>query len=261
MKPFPKTLAKISLVLCISGLGMSSEISAAGMPVYDGVHTMQNVMTQLRTGAQSTAEFAKQATRWAQQNQHNLAQLQHIARQLVGVRQFLNLQSPSQPDFRDRDIYDGIDSKCKQSRGGLAGNVLQGLGLGGSGDFLVRQQELCAYRVMARNLQYNNTVALLRRLQQRGKQLDALSRARDAVGVDTGKLGANDNDMSHFMAGTQADMDEWQAINSAYESYIAALTEQGRDLSQTALKGSNPVIGTVVQAATLRAALNAARRR
>ena len=260
MKPKTAINGKLIIALVLSGVGFSSEVRAAGMPVYDGVHTMQNVLTQMRTSAQSAAEFARQATRWAQQNQHNLAQLQQMARELIGMRKFLNTQGPSQPDFRERDIQDGIESKCLVKGRGVTGNLLNLSGLSGSKDYVGRQRELCAYKVMARNLQYNNTVALLRRMQQRSTQLRDISNARNAVGPDKGRLDANDNDIGHFMAATKMDMEEWQAVNSAYESYIVSLTEQGKDLSQEAMRGRNPVIGSVVQAVTLRAALAAARR-
>lgn len=248
--------------LCIGLAAMSAAAgaSAGGMPVYDGVHTIQNIYTQLYNGSLNTAEFGKQAVRWAQQNEHNLAQLQHIARQLVGLQRFTNVRQDRLPQLIERNPIDGVDGQCPGNGGGIAGYLASTIQVRADVSLSQQQNDICRQIAIARNLQFNNSVRLLQRLKFRGTQLEQIERARVTVGDRPGELSANGNDVDRFMAATGTDMDEWQSVNDAYERYVQILRSYSAGLSRQALQGKNKVIGSFVQATALKAALQNAKR-
>ena len=251
---------KIKIAMAIATVVAPLTVQAGGMPVYDSVHTIQNVYTQLYNGSLSTAEFGRQATRWAQQNQHNLAQLQHIARQLVGVQRFANSQSDALPQLAERNPGEGVDAQCHGTRSGVIGYLSTVVQVRADTSLAEQQSAICRQVAVARNLQFNNSVRLLQRLRMRGNQLEEIERARTRVGDRPGELGANGNDVERFLAATGKDMDEWQSINDAYERYVQILRGYSSGLTRQALQGRNPVIGAFVQAAALKAALQRAKR-
>ena len=248
---------------CLAAGLAATPVSASGLPVLDSVHTVQNVLTQLHNGSLNLAEFQQQALRWAQQSAYNTSQLQHIVKQLIGVRRFGNLGELSRPEFEERAIDADLESRCGNSQSGISGVIAGVMGRmsGASNDSKAWQAELCARRVMAQNLRFNATVSLLQRLKQRSGQLEQLQSARDGVGDRPGELAGNDNDIARFMASTAQDLQEWQATMSAYDLYLQDLTELQKMATRTQLQGRNPIIGGLVQSAALKLALEKASRR
>lgn len=234
--------------------------TAAGMPVYDSVHTIQNVYTQLYNGSLSTAEFGKQAMRWAQQNQHNLAQIEHMARQLVSAQRFVNFRGNELPTLAERDPNEGVAEQCPGSGQGVAGYLASVVKVRADVDLAEQQKMICRQIAIARNLQFNNSVRLLQRLRSRGQQMEEIERARNAVGNRMGDLSTNSNDVERFLAATGNDMNEWQSTNDSYERYVQLLRGYSTGIARQALQGKNRVIGSAVQALALKMALENARR-
>ena len=254
-------IKRLSVIVaaCITALA-GGHARAGGMPVYDSVHTIQNVYTQLYNGSLSTAEFGRQAMRWAQQNHHNLAQIEHIARQLVSAQRFVNLRGNGLPNLSERDPTEGVNAQCPGSGEGITGFLASVVRVRADADLAAQQQTICRQIAIARNLQFNNSVRLLQRLRTRGQQMDEIERARTSVGNRMGELSTNSNDVERFLAATSNDMNEWQSTNDSYERYVQLLRGYSTGITRQALQGRNRIIGSAVQALALRTALERARK-
>lgn len=260
-KLYLQTMAPLAACCLAMGL-IATPVRASGLPVWDSVHTMQNVLTQLHNGSLNLAEFQQQALRWAEQSAYNTSQLQHIVKQLIGVRRFGNLEAQSRPEFEERAIDTDIESRCGSARSGVSGVIAGVMGrMSGTASSKEWQTELCVRRVMAQNLRFNATVSLLRRLKERSAQLEQLQEARDDVDDRPGDLAGNDNDIARFMAATSQDLQEWQATMSAYDLYLQDLAALQKIATRRELQGRNPIIGGLVQSAALKLALEKASRR
>ncbi|RDZ29726.1 hypothetical protein DX914_06850 [Lysobacter silvisoli] len=213
-------------------------------------------------------EFGLQAKRWTDTYQSYQDTYQHYQQQLIRLQR-LGFGDPQMEDsFPERPRNYGMEDLCPARDGGdsaPSGGVLGRLYSAATPSLDNRvvdeQRKICERLVQTENDKYNESVRMLRTLMQRNREFQALQRQRDQVGQNQGALAANDNETQRFMVRTSMDLDYWQARMTAYRSYIDSLKWDQARLARRALRGKQPqgmsgVVGQVVQAAALKAALS-----
>lgn len=249
-----KSWLAISLALvCVVSAGSANAL----VLVEDLPHTIQNIITQLGTQAKHVAEYSAQAQRWAQQ-------YQHMQQQLIKLQAFMSIsQTPMTDNFQERAEDYGMAEACPSADGGSPlADFGRWLAPDMEGDIVPQQQTICRYIVTAENRKYNETVKLLRSLRQHAQQWQQIEKQRmTQVGASEGALAANENNVNRFTTQLQQDLDYWQAMMTAYDSYIGLLNVEQQRLAERAMRGKHDILGTVVQGAVLKGALEAARSR
>lgn len=211
------------------------------------------------TMARALQEYAAQARRWTDTVRQYQQQLDHYQQQLISLKR-LRLPSSSMTNmFDERPDFDGLEDACPGTEPGRVAGMLNRMAViapSKSQSLAEEQRVVCARVVMAQNNQYNASVRMIKRLVERNNAFKAIEAQRDRSGTAQGALAANDNEIQRFVARNAMDLDHWQAQMKAYDIYIAALLDQQARLSRRALDGNGSVLGQMVQAATLAAALN-----
>ena len=242
--------------------GLASGPAAAQLVVEDpGL-----IVGQLRQSLADSKEFGLQAKRWGDTYSHYTKTYSHYKQQLIRLQR-LNFGDPRMEDsFPERALNYGMEDSCPAKGNGeggasaLAMRVFKPAQPQMDGPVLDEQQKICQRMVQAENAKYNESVRMLRTLMQRNRDFQALQRQRDQVGQEQGALAANDNEAQRFVARMTMDLDYWQARMTAYGSYIESLKWDQARLAKRALRGKkgqglDGIVGHVVQAAALKAAL------
>jgi hypothetical protein len=243
-----KSWLAISLALACA---ISAGSANAVIPVEDIPHTIQNIITQLGTQAKHVAEYSAQAQRWAQQ-------YQHMQQQLIRLEGFMTA-SMSMPDsFEERPDDHGIE-QCGGD--GSVTSWAERFIPDPNGEITSQQLKVCQKLVQAENRKYNETVKVLKDLRDRAAEFQTIEGRRRAVGSSEGNMDVNDNDVARFSTRVQMDLEYWQAMMTAYDSYIGLLNSEQQRLAIAAMRGKKKVLGTVVQGVVLKGALETARSR
>lgn len=97
----------------------------------------------------------------------------------------------------------------------------------------------------------------LRNLRSRQDELRTLDDRRASVGSEQGKLQALSYDVDRYQQNSKMDLDNWQAMITAYDSYIAQLNRYQQRLANRALNGKQPeILSGVVQGLVLKKVLD-----
>lgn len=242
--------------------GLASGPAAAQLVVEDPTL----IVGQFRQTFADAKEFGLQAKRWGETYDHYNKTYNHYRQQLIRLQR-LNFGDPQMEDgFPERDPNYGIEDLCPAQGNGEGGmrevatRVFKPAQPQMDGAVLGEQQKVCQRLVQAENAKYNESVRMLKTLMQRNRDFQALQQQRDRVGQEQGALAANDNEVQRFVARMTMDLDYWQARMTAYQSYIESLKWDQARLAKRALRGKkgqglDAIVGHVVQAAALKAAL------
>jgi hypothetical protein len=198
-------------------------------------------------------EYGKQLERWNRTADHYRQQLISL-----GGLSFDPSKLRSQNDtFPEVDPDYGLEDACrKRNEGGALGGLTSMFKPDANADILNEQLKICGRIVRAENLKYNETVRFLNDLRARQRELQQLDRRRSNVGNQQGKLQAAFYDVQRYQQNSKMDMDNWQAMMTAYDNYIAQLNKYQQRLAQRALRGKQPdILTTVVQGAVLKGVL------
>ena len=211
------------------------------------------------------------------QIQEHQAQLRQQMAQLEELRK--NLTPPSLTDItgirqqdslkRVADDY-GMEYECPGTSGGLSVSTLMGsLTLNPKGSLKeIKEQQLalCERMVLAKNAQYNESVKVLEGVRKREIEMQKLIAARNGM-TDPGPLMANTNEHAAIQNASILEMQYSTAVINAYDSYINSLKNNQTMLTKAAMRGTSSgdtfgaqVLSTVVQGATLEAALDASKK-
>lgn len=225
----------------VAGISMSGNAMAWGI-VHDPIQTAKHI-----------AEFKQQLDRWRQTAEHYRQQLISLGGMSVAPTALNNPNA----DFPMVDPNYGLEHACRANRdGGLIGTVKNVFRPDPNKDILEQQLDICQRIVRAENLKYNETVKYLNNLRARQRELDKIDLSRKGVGREKGKLDSITFDVNRYEQGTKMDMDNWQAMMMAYDSYISQLNKYQQRLAQRALRGQQPdILTTVVQGAVLKSVL------
>jgi hypothetical protein len=186
--------------------------------------------------------------------------LNHYRQQLISLGGMsstpTNLNNPN-ADFPTVDADYGLEDACRARRGDFMGTIRNVFRPDPNKDILEQQLDICRRIVRAENLKYNETVKYLNNLRARQRELSNIDSRRRGVGTSTGKMEAVNYDIDRYAQSSKMDMDQWQAMMMAYDSYISQLNKYQQRLAQKALRGKQPdVLTTVVQGAVFKKVLN-----
>lgn len=249
-----------------TGLVMAGALLAgsanAQWVVTDPTHTMQTWIGHMMTRMegymqryQDQAEYLQQAQRWVQS-------YQHMQQQLIQVQGFMAASMPMTDQFESHTDDYGMQDRCPGTTGSLnLQSLWQSFSPDVNGEVTEQQLQICQKIVLSENAKYNETVKLLRKMRDRTNEFAEIQGRRSQVGTSQGLLEANESDVSRFTTQTQMDLDYWQAMMTAYDSYIGLLNQDQQRLANAALNGKRTVWGTVVQGAALEGALRTLKQR
>lgn len=225
--------------------------------VNDPPHTVKTVLGWIESHKQDLKEIQQ----WRNQ-------INHYTQQLTTLAKFMDQPMLMSDDFKERPADYNMAAECPGSSGGLSiSSLWSSFTLDPQGDIRAQQLELCQRIVLAKNARYNEQVRMLKRIRDNSAQLQQLASARSSVGQSQGALAANDNDVSRLMARAENDMQYTQTALMAYDGYIVSLKENQTLLANQALSGKtetgpfSQLMGTIVQGAALKGALEVARQR
>jgi hypothetical protein len=167
----------------------------------------------------------------------------------------LNAEKDSLPYI---DPEYGLEDACRKKSGdGPLGAISSLFTPDANQEILGQQLEICKRIVRAENLKYNETVRYLRSLHDRQRDLQTIDDRRGSVGSEQGKLQALSYDIERYQQNSKMDLDNWQAMITAYDSYIAQLNKYQQRLANRALRGKQPdMLTSIVQGAVLKKALD-----
>jgi hypothetical protein len=240
----------------------ATSASATGIPVVDAAHTIQNVFTQLWVEG-------KNAIKWGQDYAEQLAQtrqlLQDYQAKISGAANFMDRAMLMDDQFQERSPDD--ISKLAQIRCGAGASTQAMSDLWKrfvpdmSGDIKKQQLKICAQIVLMESERYNEQVKMLKRVRESSEELERLDKVRSSYGNDAtlGDMTGSNNDISRFAARGSMDMDYFRTAMITYDGFIASLRSDQKDLALQAMRGKQTPWGSVIQGATLKAALDVQR--
>ncbi|MGF6712213.1 hypothetical protein QFZ41_003177 [Luteibacter sp. W1I16] len=252
---FLKVTAAAALTLAC---GTHTEPARAGVPVIDYtaiVNALQNYWEQYgrwidtaQHYQQVLDHYTKQAAFWETQ----LNKLQHLNFTLFKLKhQFTEVAE----DF-------GVEVECpgRVASGGLAGvldSALDKLLPDMNGDVIEQQQKICALIVQAKNIKYNDTVRYLNYVAEKGTEMENVQTSLiGKIGESEGNTTAFAAQLTEFGQTLSTARAQWESNQKQADAQIDMLLTMQANLSRRAMNGSPSVLGTVVDAAALKAAFN-----
>lgn len=246
------------VALVVAMLGVTAETAKAQVLVTDTTAiaaSEEGFKSQL---AQSVAEYSRQGMQYAKQLEQYQQQVEQYEQLLMTVKGLgTNISFTSNQLQLITNPTELIDRNCPSVSGGsVSGTVVTSVASAVSPEtpITVAQQQICANITMLQIDEYNRTVTILNKLDQYGGTLQKLNKLANEVKTLGTTSGATTQAIN-FSASTAYAMQHWRTAIAGDEAVIQALNQQQSILAKTALKGSS-VIGTVVQAAALKAAFS-----
>jgi hypothetical protein len=248
--------------LAMLGIGLALVLpvgSASAFVFHDFVHTLQNVITQVWVEGQNAVKWGKD---YAEQYKQTQQLLEEYQAKISGVANFLDKSMFMNADFKERsqsDISLIVRNRCPGAESVTSlSDLWKPFVPNMSGDIKKQQSKICAQIVLAESERYNEQVRMVKRIRESSAELERLSGIRKSQGGDAtvGDMNKSNNDISRFAARGSMDMDYFQTTMIAYDGLIQSLHTDQRDLAVQAMKGKQTPWGSVVQGATLKAALD-----
>lgn len=229
----------------------------AQLAVADFPHTIQAYVTHL-------LRLQQQVTTYQSQIGHYVQQVNHMRQQLISVGGLRDISMPMTDNFTPRADDYGMAAACPGAGTMSLSSLMSSFSLNMNGDIKEQQKEICQRIVLAKNAQYNEAVKMLTTVRQQDAQLQAIAAERAAAGTDQGKLAANDNKLSQFLARSTTSTQYSNTVIAAYETYVKSLEDNQQLLTQQALTGNtgnetfaSTLANKFVQGVALEAALRA----
>lgn len=245
-----------SMPRCLLVLGLAASIATVGTA---GAQVLVADPASIASNEQGFAtQLAKSVEQYAKQVQQCATQLQQYQQLLSSVGSLSSGLSLAPNQLRPvTDTAALTQGKCSgaASPTDLVGSLMNSMSSLLTQSIIQTQQALCAQIVTVQIDKYNRTVELLDRLRGYASQFQQVEDIASAISTlaDTGRVSTQ---VQKYASALVTDMGDWQAQMQADEAIIATLQNQQAILSHLALKGSNTVLGNVVQAAAFAAAFN-----
>jgi hypothetical protein len=250
---------RVQAVLIVVLLGVLGKVAQAQVLVTDTAAIAANQEGFESQLSQSMAQYTRQGLQYAKQLDQYQQQIQQYEQLLMTVKGLGTVISLSQNGLKPITDPTGLVAQnCPSASGGsiVASLVTSAAStISGNTPITVAQQQICANITMLQIDQYNRTITILDQLDQYGDSLQKLNKMANEVDTLGSTSGAT-TQAATLSATTAYAMEQWRAAVAGDEAIIQALSAQQSILAKEALKGSNSVVGTVVQAAALKAAFS-----
>jgi hypothetical protein len=199
--------------------------------------------------------IAKQISQYATQLDQYRQEVQQYEQLLMTV-QGLGTNISIMPNQLSRidDPTELINQNCPGTPGvqGLIMSIASSISL--NKPIVASQQQICASIVTLQVDEYNRTVFIVNQLNQYGTTLQKLNDLANTVNTMGTANGAT-TQVNTYAVTIAKGMNDWQTNIAGDEALIKALTSQQQILSHVAMKGSNSILGNVVQVGVLAGAL------
>ncbi|MBP1475774.1 hypothetical protein J7I44_15815 [Frateuria sp. MAH-13] len=209
--------------------------------------------------AQSLAGYARQGMQYAKQLEQYYQQVEQLKQLLMtieGLGRNISFASSKLEPIDDPTKL--IDQNCPGASGGsIVGALVTSAesSISSEKPILLAQQQICANITMLHIDEYNRTVAVLKQLDEYGGTLQKLNKLANEVRTLGTTSGAT-TQAATISATTAFAMQQWQTAIAGDEAVIKTLNQQQSMLAKAALRGQINPLGTVVQAAALKAAFS-----
>ncbi|RQR79127.1 hypothetical protein DIE11_17135 [Burkholderia sp. Bp9012] len=217
------------------------------MIVSDPVNTSTNDAGFAAQLAKTVEQYAIQIKQFA----NEVSQYEQMLSSIEGLRSGLSLMPNQLQQITDESSY--IEASCPGGSGGIMDTLTSSITSIMGGSIAQQQQIVCANIVHVQIDKYNKTVLVMNQLNDFSSKFTQIENTLAGVTTmaDTGRA-ANQAADYHNAVSTQ--MSDWQAQMQADDARIGALQSIQDALAKKALRGSNTVLGNLVQAAALKGA-------
>ncbi|HEY0198837.1 MAG TPA: hypothetical protein VGC19_09885 [Rhodanobacter sp.] len=249
---------KTGLVVALTlAFGLVASSVSAQVFVTDKLAITSNHEDSALSYAKQGLQYGKQLeqlTHEVQTDASTLATLQNILMQAQNLGTNIQLFDSQLQEITNTDQI--IQSACPGAGAGIVGDLLNSLtsALSSNQPVTTRQQMICAQIVIFQIDEYNKTAKALNAIGS--ANTSTLSKLNSLIAsVDTlGKTSNAEAQAAGISATVTTAMGTWQSQIKADDAVIATLQKQQALLATVAMKGSNTLLGNVVQAAALKAA-------
>jgi hypothetical protein len=189
-----------------------------------------------------------------QQFQQEVQQYEQLLMKVEGLGTNISFIPNTLQQIDEAGTSQLIDQNCPGTPGiqGLITSIASSISM--SKPIVASQQQICASIVALQVDEFNRTVFIANQLAQSKTTLQKLNDLANAV--DTlGKTNGANTQVSNFSTTLAQGMNDWQTSIASDEALIKALSSQQQILSHVAMKGSNSILGNVVQVGVLAGAL------
>jgi len=253
----PRQWGRVALIVGL--LGVSMETAQAQVLVTDTAAIAANEEGFKSQLVQSIAEYTRQGMQYAKQLEQYYQQVEQYKQLLMTIKGLgTNISFSSNKLEPIDDPTELIDMNCPNPSGGsVIGGLVTSVAAAVSPEtpITVAQQQICANITMLQVDEYNRTVAILNQLDQYGGTLQKLNKLANEVKTLGTTSGAT-TQAATYSATTAYAMQQWRTAIAGDEAVIQSLNQQQSILAKAAMRGKSSVIGTVVQAAALKAAFS-----
>ncbi len=161
-----------------------------------------------------------------------------------------NMSNQLQP-ITDEGSY--VEASCPGGSGSIMQTLTSSLTSVLGGSIAQQQQGVCAQIVHCQIDKYNNTVAMMNQLNHYAGQFEDVEKKLTSKGTmaDDGRAA---NQAADYNNAVTTQMAAWQARMQSDDAMISSLQGEQDMLAKKLLRGSNTIMGNLVQAAALKAA-------
>lgn len=248
-------------------LALACAVYAGGASAQVLVHD-QGILTSNQEGFKSqlgttVSNFAKTVKKYEEDIAQYQAVLQHYQQQLVSLTH-MNLNLPTmQNNYQEisgSDAQQQVADACPSTDGsgpmGAAMDLLQVFTPSVNASILQNQRTICEQIQFRQIDKYNLTVRMMKRLQDYSANVTKLQQQAEAGGTSQGaSTGANTNIQLNITA-LDGEMKAWNGQIAADDQIASYMQSQQNVQAQQILRGSNTVLGNVIQAGAFAAAFH-----
>lgn len=229
--------------------------------VVESAHAFGKIVHDPKTLVKQIQEYQEQAKRWQEQLKQYQSTLGDASMMIKSPGFSMELT------LEERAPNQGITERCPDpsgSGGGLLGSMFDMFKPDLNGDILKQQQVVCMNLVLLQNKKYNELVLMVKEADKRKQEIDTMINDA-AVKNKPGQMESSIVKAQELMGKSLAEMQYSLARIQAFDGMIESLTIDQQTLGKKALGGSQStfagLLGTVIQGASLEAALQVARKR
>jgi len=243
--------AALALGVCIA-CGLAGSNASAQFVVIDPAHISTDV-----------ANFAKTIEQYAKDIAQYKAVLQHYQQQLVNLTH-MNFSLPTMQnhyqEISDSDARQQVANACPSTDGGdpvsPVSGLLQIFTPSVNSPVLDNQRSICEQMQFRQIDKYNLTVKMMNRLQDYSNNLQSLQQQVEAGGTSEGALAGAKANMDMNATALENEMRTWNGQIMADDQMIIYMQNQQSVQAREILRGSNTVLGNVIQAGAFAAAFH-----